>query len=266
MLLYNNYATSCRVTILQKNILFWKEVVGKRFNNSAVNLKIVEIDVAIMSFGPNQAIAEVTTISTLDTRPVTILHIDIVDVAAVVQAIEHYGILALLTDDVTQVDIAYDGIVSTLGNLARIVVEVDTKHGFAAATNIDVAYIDILNDAPTCRRCLDTNYSIEIGRIHLAILHPKILVTTGNLRADDNATMTVSHRTLTNNHVLRRNATVTTVLITSRFDSDAVITRMENTVLDKDTIAAFRIASITIRTIVINSHSTYNKVFAKKWM
>ena len=49
------------------------------------------MDITIVSFCPNKAIAEVATLTALDTRPVAILHIDIVDIAAIVKTIEDNG-------------------------------------------------------------------------------------------------------------------------------------------------------------------------------
>ena len=160
------------------------------------------MNVAIVAFCPNQAVAEVATLAALDTRPVAILHVDVVDIAAVVKAIENHGILALLADDVSEVDIAHNRIVSAFGNLLRVVVQVDAKHGFTTTSHIDIANIDILDDATTCRRGLDANHAIEVGRIHFAVLHPKVLVAAGNLRTDNHAAMTVGHSAASNNHIL----------------------------------------------------------------
>jgi hypothetical protein len=78
--------------------------------------------------------------------------------------------------------------------------------------------------------------------------------------------MTIGHRTFAYNHILRRDATIATILITSRLDGDAVVTRVEYAILNQYTVAAFRVAAITIGAIIIYGDTTNDKIFAKQRM
>ena len=171
------------------------------------------MDGLVVTFSPYQAVAKVTVRTAFDTRPFAVTYVDIRDVAAVIKAIEHHSILALVANDTLQVDVAHKRIMTALGNLLGVIVEVDAEHSLTATTYIDIAYEDILDHTTASRRCLDADHTVEVRRIHLTVAHPEVAIAAGNLRAYYYAAMAIFHLAVLHDHILARNAHVTAILI-----------------------------------------------------
>ena len=93
-----------------------------------------------------------------------------------------------------------------------------------------------------------------------------ILATTTDLRADDHTTVAVLHLAVADDDVLRGNTskgtltTLTTIVVTTTLDGDAVVASIEETVLYQYTLATLWVAAITVRTIVIDMYTTHSDV------
>ena len=96
------------------------------------------------------------------------------------------------------------------------------------------------------------------------VVHVDITDTAGYFAADHYAAVSVFHFTVTYNDVFTRNIPFTSIGITSRFDSDAVVTGVECTILYQHVFAGFRVTSVSVGTTVENVHSTYDQAFTEK--
>ena len=114
----------------------------------------------------------------------------------------HYAILGLLAGYVLHQYIADDGVETATANLAGLVVGVDFQDGLLALSYSDIAHVDVLNDTAAARVGLDTEHTVQIGRVHLAVLSKDILATSGNLGTDNHATMPIVKFTVTDDDVL----------------------------------------------------------------
>lgn len=78
--------------------------------------------------------------------------------------------------------------------------------------------------------------------------------------------MTVAHLATTDNDILRWGIPLATIHIATGFDGYAVIAGLEDTVLNENTVARLRIATVAIRAIVDDGDAADDEVFAKEWM
>ena len=90
----------------------------------------------------------------------------------------HDAILRLLTSNVLHQHIADNGVETAAANLAWIIVRVDFQDGFLALSYRDIAHVDVLDDATTAGVRLDAEHTVQIGRVHLAVLCKDVLATT----------------------------------------------------------------------------------------
>ena len=72
--------------------------------------------------------------------------------------------------------------------------------------------------------------------------------------------MAVLHLTVTDDDVLRRHVSLTSVAVTSALDGDAVVAGIEETILDEYTVAALRVAAVAVRTVVDHLYTTYGNI------
>ena len=72
--------------------------------------------------------------------------------------------------------------------------------------------------------------------------------------------MAVLHLTVTDDDVLRRHVTLTTIAVTSALDGDTVVAGIEETILNEYAVAALRVAAVAVRTVVDHLHTTYGDI------
>ena len=180
----------------------------------------------------------------------------VVNVGVLLEADDLHTILRLIAGDILHIDVANGGVVATTANLIVLVVEVDFQDRLLADAYLDVAHVDILDDATTTGVGLDTQYALQLGRVHHTIVGIHILTTARDLRAYHHATMSVLHLAIADDDVLRRHVALTSVAIASALDGDTVVARIEETVLDEYAIAALGIASVAIRSVVDHLYTT----------
>ena len=84
--------------------------------------------------------------------------------------------------------------------------------------------------------------------------------------------MTVLHLTVTDDDVLgglsgkASLSTLTTVVVTGALDGDTVVAGIEIAVLNQYTVTRLRVATVTIRTVVVDMHPTYRDVGRQQGM
>lgn len=122
---------------------------------------------------------------------ITVAESDAVNSHCIVRAIYVNHIAALLAGNILYCDVFEIQRERSFGNTA--VAELDSKDCKVALTNGDVACIHILNTATSLRIGLDADDALEMRGIHLTVLYPKILETTGNLASYGNTGVAVSH-------------------------------------------------------------------------
>lgn len=151
----------------------------QRRNQLAVDLKIVKHDVTHLADDVVDVLVAVLAFG--HAIPLAVLDGDVIDIALIIQAIEEDAVLGFLAGDVLEVHVADNGVVAALALLVRFVVEVDAEDGFAALADGDVADKDILDDASAAGVGLDADDTVEVRRIHDAILDVEVAVATGDL-------------------------------------------------------------------------------------
>ena len=205
----------------------------------------------------------------VDAVELTVLDGDVIDGVGqlrILIANNHHAVFRLLAGNILHRHVADGGVEATAANLTWFIVGVQFEDSLATLTNGNVAHIDVLNDTATTGVRLDAEYTVETGRVHLAILGIDILATAGNLRADDYTTMTVVHLTITDNDVLRGASgkfaltTLASVVVTAALDGDTVVASIEIAVFDKDAVACLWVATVTVGAVVVDMHATNGDV------
>ena len=141
-----------------------------------------------------------------------------------------------------------------------LVVEVDLQDRLLADAHLDIAHVDVLDDTTTTRVGLDAEYTLQLRRVHHTVVGIDILTTARDLRTYHHTTMTVLHLTVADDDVLGRHVALTTIAVTTTLDGDTVVARVEVAVLDQYTVAALRITTVTIRTVVDHLHTAYGDI------
>jgi len=130
----------------------------------------------------------------------------------------------------------------------------DLQHSLTALSYLDVAHVDILNDAASTVVGLDAQHTLEIGRVHHAILGEDILTASGNLRSDDNGPMSVLHLAVADDDISGGFLPESAVVVASALDGNAVVTGVERAVFDDNVLAGFRIAAVAVGPFVPYLH------------
>ena len=184
----------------------------------------------------------------------------------------HDAIFRLLAGHVLHRHVTNGGVESATAHLARLVVGVDFQYSLLALSYGDVAHVDVLDDATATGVGLDAQHTVQRGRVHLAVLDIHILTATADFRSDDHATVSVLHLTATDDNILRGGAselalaTLATVVVTARFDGDAVVARVEETVLNQHSVARLWVAAVAVGTVVDDVHASHGDVFRQQGM
>ena len=144
------------------------------------------------------------------------------------------------------------------------VLEVDTQHGFAALSDLDVAYINILDDAAATVAGLDANHAVEVGAVHFAVLHEKIFVTAGDFATDYYAAVSVEHLAVAHDDVLTGHIPCTTVAVATALDGDAVVAGIEYAVFNQYAVARLGVAAVAVRTVIVKGNATHDQVVAEQ--
>ena len=162
-----------------------------------------------------------------------VLDVDVVDVVVVLQTIDEDAILALLAGDVLHVDVSHRWDEASLGGFVGFIFQVDAHHGLTALSHAHAPHIYILRHSATAGVGLQTQHTVEVGGVHLAVLDEHVAAATRNLRANHHTAMTIGHGAVAHDDVLRRNVPETSVLVASTLDGDAVVACLEAAVLDE---------------------------------
>ncbi len=76
--------------------------------------------------------------------------------------------------------------------------------------------------------------------------------------------MSVFHATVAYDDILRWLVPETTVVVSSSLDGDAVVSGVEDTVLNEYILACFRVAYVSVRYFVQNGYAVYRVVLAEE--
>ena len=220
-------------------------------DEGAVDEEVVEGDVACL------ATPEVARLNTIE---LAVLDLDVIDISVFIETDDLYTILRLFAGHILHVDVAHRRVIASATHLVVLVVEVDLQHALLADAHLDVLHVDVLDDTSATAVGFDAEYALQLGRVHHTVVGKHILASTGDLRADDHSTVTVLHLTVADDDVLRRHVALPAITVTATLDGNAVVAGVEETVLDEHAVAALRIATVAIGTVVDHLHTTHGDV------
>lgn len=193
-----------------------------------------------------------------------VFYADVGYVVVIVQADNEYAELALFAGHVLQVYVADDGWEAAVALLAVFVLQVDAEHGFAALAYGDIAHKYVLYDSAAAGAGLDADDAIQVGAVHLAVLHVQVVVAAGDFAADNYAAVTVLHEAVAHDDVLTGGVPFAPVGITTRLDGDAVVTGIEDTVFYQYVLAGFGVAAVAVGTTVEDVYTAHSEAFAEQ--
>ena len=179
-----------------------------------------------------------------------VLHHHVVDIADGVEADDQGAILRLLAGDILHIDLAHRGVEASAANLVVLVVEVNLQHGLLALAHLDVLHVDVLDDAAATRVGLDTQYALQAGRVHHAVVGKHILAAAADLGAHDHAAVAVFHLAAADDDVLRRHVALAAVAVAAALDGYAVVAGVEEAVFYQHAVAALRVAAVAVGAVV----------------
>src|SRR5882757_4318110 len=96
--------------------------------------------------------------------------------------------------------------------------------------------------------------------VHDAIFDKHIAATTGNFAANRDPGVTVLHAAAPDDQIFRRHAHAATVVVSPRFDRDAIVAGRKGTVLDQHIATGFRIAAVVVRSVGSNGYPAHDHV------
>ena len=195
---------------------------------TTVDVEIFEVDIACLSFD---------RVAFGHTVEAAVLYIDVVHVGACIKRYNLYSILALLTGNVVQVDVAHCGKEAAAANLVMFIIEVDFQYRFSALSHLDVAGIDVLYDTATASVGLDSYYAVQIRAVHHVVFSEHVTASSRDLTANDDASVPVLHLAVADDDVLTGLVPQTAVVVASALDGDTVVTGVEETVFYQHSVA-----------------------------
>ncbi len=190
----------------------------------------------------------------LHTIETAVAHGDVLHIDGGVESDDKDAVVAPVAGHVFHRHVAHQRIEASKASLTGLIVEVDLQHSLTALSYLDVAHVDVLNDAASAIVGLDAQYALEIGRVHHAILGEDILTASGNLRSDDHGPMSVLHLAVADDDISGGFLPKTAVVVASALDGDAVVTGVERAVFDDNVLAGFRIAAVAVGPFVPYLH------------
>jgi len=110
-----------------------------------------------------------------------VANVDILHIDRVVETDDKNAIVALVAGHIFHVHIAHQGIKATITCLLRLIVEIDFQYGLSALSYFDIAHVDVLDNAAPAVVGLDTEDTVQVGRVHHAVFGIDILATAGDL-------------------------------------------------------------------------------------
>ncbi len=109
-------------------------------------------------------------VTLLDVVEVAVLDVDVIHVGDAVERLDEHTVLALITCDVLDVHVAHRWGETAAADFFRLIVEVDLEYRLSALSHLDVAGVDVLDDASAACVGLDADDAVEIGAVHRAVL------------------------------------------------------------------------------------------------
>ena len=166
----------------------------------------------------------------------------------------------MLAGDVLHIDVANGGVMASFAYLVVLIVEVDFQYRLLAHTHLDVLHADVLDDTTSARVGLDTQHPLKLGGIHHAVVGEDVACPTADFAADHHTSVPVTHLTTAYNDVLRRDVPAPSVTVPTALDGDTVVSGIEETVLNQHSVAALRVATVAIRSVVVHFHAAYGDI------
>ena len=140
-----------------------------RKGQAAVDVEAVEAHVARLA---------AHKVAFLHAVEAAVLHVNVVNVGVFLQPDDLYTVFRALAGDVFNVHVAHGGEEAPAANLVVLVVEVDLQHAFLAHAHLDVAGVDVLDDAATARVGFYAHHALQLGRVHHAVVGEHVLAAT----------------------------------------------------------------------------------------
>ena len=248
----------CRWNILLRSFILAGVVGGDRlFHKFPVYVQILERDI-FCSANP--------VFTFLDVIEAAVFHAYIINVLVIIKSDDEYTEFALLASHVFEVYVAHGRGIAAIALFPVFVLQVDAQYGFAALADGDVAYKYILYQSAAAGTGLDSDYAVQVGAVHAAVLNEQVTVAAGYFTADNDAAMTVFHEAAAHDDIFAGNVPLASVLVTAGFDGYAVVARIEGTVFYQYVFAGFRVAAVSVGSTVEYVHATYDEAFAKQRM
>ena len=189
-----------------------------------------------------------------------IADVHVVDIAHGVQADDQHAVPRLPAGDVFRVHVPDRRVVAPAAYLVVLVVEVDLDDGLAALSHLDVAQVDVLNDAASAAVGLDAQYAVQVGRVHHAVVGVDILAAARDFRAYHHAAVPVVHGAPPYDDILRGHVPFSSVAVASALDGNAVVAGAEEAVLYEHTVAALRVAAVAVGAFADYFHAAHGDV------
>ena len=146
----------------------------------------------------------------------------------------------------------------------RFVVRFEKNEGLAHAVGLHAADEDIFDITSAVEVRFEIDAVADVGHAH--ILDDYVAHAARNLAADADAVGLRSERAVADQDVFRGTTDTPCVVITARFDGDAVVARAEGTVFDQYVRAGLRVAAVVVEVVTVHRHATHRDVFARQWM
>ena len=131
---------------------------------------------------------------------------------------------------------------------------------------LDVAHINIFDQPASARIGLNADHTVQVGAVHRAIFHKQMLVPASDFTANDHSPVAIFHVTTADDDVFAGHFPFSTIVVTTRLDGNAIITRIKETILDQHVAARFGITAVAVGTIVNDGHTLDNHVFTQQGM
>src|SRR5437764_1232219 len=182
----------------------------------------------------------------------------------VLEAAQVERVLALPALHVLHDHVADDG--REAAALALLVVEVNGDDGIGHLADLDVAHVDVFEQAAARGVVLEAQRAVKVGAVHVAVFGEEVSDAAGDFAADGDAAVPVLHAAALNDYVLRRTIDSTTGGVAARLDGDAVVACVEGAVLDENVRAGFGVAAVVVRAVAAYVHSAHGDVRGEHWM
>ena len=120
--------------------------------------------------------------------------------------------------------------------------------------------MDILYQAAPTGIGLDAHHALQLRRVHHTVVGKDATASAADLAAYDDAAMSVLHLAVAYDDVLAGALPEAAVIVASALDGDAVIAGVEVAVLYQHTVARLRVATVTVRPVIIDMYATHGDI------